>query len=245
MVLKYTENFSRAKSKFSSGLYIVIACCLLIIGGASWFALSKFEEGGSTPPIENTSEYKDGPSSYIENTSDNPSDTEQTPETPPAEATADNVSKEPYNSTVSENVSKPKPVTYAFTMPVQGEIIKEYSDSVLQYSSTYGDMRLHNGIDIACEEGTSVSTCAKGTVTAIEQATSFGDTVIIDHGNGVSVKYSALKDIKVKQGDSVEVGDIIGVSATVPAECNDKDHIHIEVIKNGIPASPLDVLGLK
>ena len=129
-------------------------------------------------------------------------------------------------------------------MPVGGEVIKDYSEKQLQSSATYGDMRIHTGIDIACEDGTSVSAAGDGKVTAFEESSSLGTTVTIDHGNGITTKYAALKNVKVKEGDKVTAGDIIGTVTTVPGECADQSHLHFEVFKNGHSAAPLSTLGL-
>ena len=72
-----------------------------------------------------------------------------------------------------------------------------------------------------------------------------GRSVVIEHVGGLTIKYSALEDISVKSGDSVKLGDIIGVVATIPSECNDENHLHIEALKDGKPVSPLEALGIK
>lgn len=233
--MKYTQGYSKAKFRFGAGFYVVVACCLLLVGGASWFALSKISKKEATPKVEeNSSEYGDNTSSYIESV----------PEIPqikaPTEEAAKNVTGQPY----TKEESTARKTTISFTMPVQGKIIKDHSSDRLQYSATFGDMRLHTGIDIECEKGTSVSSCADGTVLSVIKDASYGNVIEIDHKNGITVKYAALDDITVKEGDTVEIGQIIGKSATVPSECNDKNHLHLEVFKDGKPVAPLKTLGL-
>lgn len=247
--MKYTQGYQGKKSKFGAGFYAIIAVCLLIIGGASWFALSNYNDDGNTasPEINSSSEYRDNTSSYTES-KDNMvesglNDATESLESKSTEQTAEQVSEEPYSS--EESVSAKQERVKAFTMPVQGEITKDYSDSQLQYSATYGDMRLHSGVDIGCEKGTSVSACSDGTVLSVELNTSYGNTVTIDHGDGITVKYAALDNIKVEQGNKVQTGDIIGTVTTIPAECNDESHLHLEVSKNGEILAPLEALGLK
>lgn len=233
--LKYTERFSQHKSKLSAGFYVVIACCLLIIGGAAWFALSNYADDTdvtSKAESQRNDVYNNNTSSY------NESVTQPSMDTAPVESVAQSVSDEVYSSDpqTSQNI---------FSMPVQGEILKNYSATELQFSETYKDMRLHSGIDIACENGTSISACANGTVLSIEPDASLGNVVTIDHGNGITVKYASLDELSIKQSDSVSVGDIIGKSTTVPCESNDRSHIHIEVFKDGTSVEPLEALGLK
>lgn len=229
MILRYEEKYSRKKFKVSY-FYIVVAFCFLIIGGASWFAVSNFKES-TAPETPSKTEYQDKTSSYTESE-------EKPQESLPQEEVVKPVESEPYSSV--EEVTPEAPL--AFSMPVEGEVIKDFSRTNLQYSSTYGDMRLHTAVDIACETGTKVSSAADGTVLSVEETLDYGTVVAINHGSGITVKYSALKDIKVKAGDKVKVGDIIAAADTVPSECNDKPHIHIEVLKDSVPVSPLEIL---
>lgn len=237
IILKYSQGFSTKKNKLGTGFYAVIACCLLIIGAAAWFALSNYTNDDTIPEIQNNSEYQDENSSYTEN---NKEELTQSGPSEPLEDVGEKVENEPYSSELT--TSETKKEIKAFTIPVEGRIIKEYSDTQLQYSATYGDMRLHSGIDIACAKGTSVSACSDGTVVSIENSAELGNIIMIDHGDNIIIKYASLDNIKLKSGDKVEVGDIIGTIATIPSECKDENHLHIEVIKNEKTVSPLEIL---
>lgn len=235
--MKYTESYSGRSKKLGTGFYVLIACCLLIIGGAAWFALSNYAGNETVPKTESTpnNSYNDDTSSYNDTVPDVPRVPDMT------ESVAQSVEKEPYSSEEATDDS----VSFSFTMPAEGEVLKDFSNTELQYSSTYGDMRVHSGIDIACKNGTAISACGNGTVKAIENDASMGNTVTLELVNGITLKYSALTDLKVKAGSKVKMGDIIGKSTTVPSECNDNEHIHIEALKKGEPVSFLEVLGLK
>lgn len=236
--MKYSEYHSKPK-KSNTAFIIVTACCLLAIGGASWFAAANI----SKRKVKNNNSKDE--SSFSESIIQNESSDLSVPEKP-SENVGKTVSDEPYqSSSAASDSSEEKPATQVYTMPVQGEILKAYSEKELQYSATYGDMRIHTGIDIACEEGTVISACGGGTVTNIEESAALGVTVTIDHGNGITSKYSSVKDLKVKKGDKIAAGDSIGAVTAVPCECADQSHLHFEVCKNEQPASPLSVLGLK
>lgn len=237
--MKYSEYRSQSRFKGSAAFYIIIAFCLIAIGGASWFAASSIKKR-EAPRQEG------GESSY---TSDYSSPESSTINEPPAVVSSEEagkaVSDEPYSSEETSSVkSEEAAPAVIFTMPVQGEVIKDYSEKQLQYSATYGDMRIHAGIDIACEDGTSVSAAGNGRVITVEESSSLGKSVTIDHGNGITTKYSALDNVKVKQGDAVTSGDIIGTVTAVPSECADQSHLHFEVFKNGHSSAPLSTLGL-
>lgn len=235
--MKYSEYTSKPKFKGSAAFYIIIACCLLALGGASWFAASSISrrnnDSGSAP--SQISE----PQSSVPESQPEPSGTV-------SEDVGKKVSDEPYSSAESTgSKTESKPQKKVFTMPVQGDIIKKYSDKELQFSATYGDMRIHTGLDIACADGTSVSACGDGKVLSAEETAFFGTVVTIDHGDGITTKYAALKDIKVKAGDKITAGDIIGSVTSVPGECADQSHLHLEAYKDSHVTEPLKVLGLK
>lgn len=235
VILKYSESYKAKKAR--SGLYIVIALCLLIIGGAAWFAVSKYSDKQNSEQPLPKNEYNAEEKPYNDGEDNIPMvpDESQIP-TPdmPSQTTNESVENVPFEQEAPKN---------SFALPVNGEVIKEHSEETLQYSKTFGDMRLHYGIDIACQKGTTVTACSDGRVISVEASSSYGKAIVIEH-NGITVKYCALDSIKVKQGDTVKLGDAIGVSATVPCECLDDAHIHLEVLKDGKQINPLAAFGL-
>lgn len=228
----YESKFSRFVG--SAGFYVIIGCCLLGIGAASWFAISRYNKAQLPPDSDS---YNQSDKTYSDNTSSYNSSIPSSE--PPVQSDIVNnpVIGEPYEST-AQNVAE------YFSVPVEGNIIKGYSDTELQYSATYGDMRLHTGVDIACELNTDVKAAGDGVVTAVEDTSLFGKVVTVDHGNGIVVKYCGLSDIKVSVNQVVKAGNKLGNSAEIPCECADQSHVHIEVYKDGKTASPLIALGL-
>ena len=225
--MKYTQ-YSQ-KKKGNSAFYITIALCLFFIGVAAWFAFSrvdnsniqKAEYNNSKPPIA-SNEYNSSNSSYNENT------VSETPSNP----TDEKVKNEEYTSkteTVKKTVKKQK----SYCLPVNGEILKDFSLDTLQHSATFGDMRIHAGIDIACSEGTLVSAVTDGKIQDISETADLGKTVTIDHGDGLIIKYCGLKNITAEKDTAVKMGDTIGAVSTVPSECSDQSHLHIEAYENG------------
>lgn len=95
-----------------------------------------------------------------------------------------------------------------FIVPVEGTI-----------SGQFGNQRIFNGIpksphtgtDIAAPEGTPVKASGDGKVILSGKNYFYtGNMVIIDHGQGLQTIYAHLKEAKVKEGDFVSKGDIIG-----------------------------------
>jgi len=130
--------------------------------------------------------------------------------------------------------------------PVSGEEIHGYSMEALSYNDTTRDWRVHNGVDIAAEEGTAVSAAADGTVYTIYEDDTLGHTVVIRHEGGYTTRYSSLsQDIPVRAGDQVAMGQTIGYAgSTAMVETAMGSHVHFSVTCKDIPMDPAEFLTL-
>jgi murein DD-endopeptidase MepM/ murein hydrolase activator NlpD len=103
-----------------------------------------------------------------------------------------------------------------------------------------GERDVHPGLDISADKGDSVFATADGTIVNASPAGNYGNLVIIDHGYGLETRYGHLSAFKVKPGQSVKRGDLIGlVGATGRAT---GAHLHYEVRANGRILNPLQLL---
>ena len=127
-----------------------------------------------------------------------------------------------------------------FKMPVEGEIMKEFADNKLVYSSTLDVWATHNGIDIAADKTTVVKAAADGTVSSIKNDPRYGLTVIIEHVNGYKTVYSNLLSTEfVVEGEKVGQGQSIGtVGNTAAFEISDEPHLHFELLKDNEQQDP-------
>ncbi|HWS51008.1 MAG TPA: peptidoglycan DD-metalloendopeptidase family protein [Microbacterium sp.] len=105
------------------------------------------------------------------------------------------------------------------------------------------DGRLHAGIDFVPGNGAPIQAIADGTVrTATEQGGGYGVTVYIDHvidGQVITSHYSHMQygSLKVKAGDTVKVGDIVGLTGNTGRSYG--AHLHFELIVNGSTIDPM------
>ncbi len=131
--------------------------------------------------------------------------------------------------------------------PVEGEIIAVYAMDELGYNATTRDWRVHNGVDIAAEEGSSVCAAADGTVYTVYEDETMGMTVVIRHQDGYVTRYSSLaQEVSVKAGDSVSMGQKIGtVGTTALLESAIGSHVHFAVTCNDEPVDPAQFLSLE
>lgn len=164
-----------------------------------------------------------------------PSDSE-----PAASIDPDNKSQEDPNKDVTDDNKKPedetKNVLKEIGLPVaNAEVIKDYSDTELVFNATMKHWATHQGIDYKIEKGTNVLAVYDGVVTDVSTSTLKGTTVTIKHSDGFESVYSLLgSDVKVKEGDSVKKGMVLGsVDESGVFESADGLHLHFEFKKDG------------
>lgn len=141
-------------------------------------------------------------------------------------------------------VEEPSKAVTGMIMPVQGEIITEFTSDKLVYSETLEEWRGHPGIDIKAELGAKVIAVLDGRVSKVYEDSLWGKTIVIDHGDGLETIYSNLGTlemvevgIEVRQGDNIST---IGKSAQV--ELLMENHLHFEAIKNQKTADPRSII---
>lgn len=119
-----------------------------------------------------------------------------------------------------------------------------YPTSYRQISAgypNYSNGSYHGGVDWPCPTGTAVHAADSGVVVIAKKLTySYGQYILIDHGNGLSTLYAHNSSLVVGVGDKVSKGQIIAYSgesgnATGP-------HVHFEVRLNGTRVNPMSYL---
>ncbi len=227
---KFLEKFFNGK-----GFYVALGICMITIGISAWTTMSGLSTD-KNPAQEQTSEKQqiviEAPANKAES---NIEDTRSQNESP-------SDAKDKTASTNEENPNA-QPVAKYFTYPVIGEVIKKFSDSELQYSVTYNDMRIHTGMDIKASAGVSIKSAGDGKVLSTLKESELGYTVRIDHGNGIVGVYAGLSSaFAVEKGDTVKSGTNLGSLGTVNNECLDAPHLHLEFLKNGKPIDPMTLI---
>lgn len=131
----------------------------------------------------------------------------------------------------------------SFVFPLEGEIIKDFSNGQMVQSKTMGDWRTHNGTDLKASLGAPVKAVNNGIVTSVYDDVLWGTVVEVDHGDGLSVRYCGLgTGSTLKAGEQVKINDKIGNLGNIPAESADDVHLHIEMLQDGTYIDPLSIL---
>jgi len=127
-----------------------------------------------------------------------------------------------------------------FSMPVEGDIFRNYAKDTLIYSDTLQEWITHFGIDIKAPRTTIVKASEAGEIIGIKNDPRYGLTIIIEHVNGFKSIYSNLLTTEfVSEGDKVEKGQSIGtVGNSASFEIVDEPHLHFEILKDEINVDP-------
>ena len=118
--------------------------------------------------------------------------------------------------------------------PVSGTISSRFGSRSSVRSSA------HTGLDIAAASGTPIKAAASGTVTFSGYKGSYGNMIVISHGNGVQTYYGHCSKLYVSAGTQVSQGQTI---AAVGSTGNSTGpHLHLEIRVNGVAYNPQNYL---
>lgn len=102
----------------------------------------------------------------------------------------------------------------------------------------YNYYRTHYGVDIGAYYGSNVLASDRGTVTTSAYHWSYGNYIVVNHGNGYVTLYAHLSSRLVSAGDEVSQGDVIGLVGSTGDSTG--AHLHFEIRENGTCINPLD-----
>jgi len=123
--------------------------------------------------------------------------------------------------------------------PVSNKDLKRIASGFgYRIDPVYKTTKFHAGLDFAAPQGTPIYATANGTVeTAGNTGNGYGNHVVINNGYGYSTLFGHMFRIKVKHGEKVKRGEIIGWVGNTGKSTG--PHCHYEVHRNGEPVDPV------
>jgi murein DD-endopeptidase MepM/ murein hydrolase activator NlpD len=121
-----------------------------------------------------------------------------------------------------------------FRWPVRGQVIASFG--------LKADGQRNDGIDIAVPESTPIKAADDGVVIySGNQLKSFGNLVLVRHSNNYVTVYAHAREVRVKQGDQIKAGEVIGTSGQTGNV--DTPQLHFEIRQGSTPVDPMRLLG--
>ena len=228
----------------NNGFYVALVVCLIVIGGAILLlALQKDpeteanaqKEPETNDPIVIVGQSDDTRlNELLHAPTVGPAAPVRTPAPTPLPIQTPVLAPEP------SPTAKPASAPTKAAPPVQGEIVFGYAVDKLLYSVTLDQWTTHPAVDIKADAGTPVKCVFAGTVERVTKDDALGYTVTVQHANNRTTVYGNLhSDVRVKVGDRLNAGDVIGtVGTSAISECALPPHLHFAVLVDGAPKDP-------
>lgn len=130
---------------------------------------------------------------------------------------------------------KEGPLTFSrFLRPLEGRITSPFGTR-RRYGTLFTSY--HEGLDFAAPEGTPVRAVAEGVVVLSERLKVRGEAVVLSHGMGLCTGYWHLSERRVRVGERVKEGQVLGLLGSTGLSTG--PHLHLEVRLWGVPVDPM------
>ena len=103
-----------------------------------------------------------------------------------------------------------------------------------------GGPAFHAGLDFKGPTGAPIYAAARGKIVFAGRHAGYGNSVEIDHGNGLRTRYAHMSAFRARVGESVRAGQLIGAVGSTGRSTG--PHLHFEVRLNGQPINPRPLL---
>lgn len=264
-----SKNFKEKFVDFMSGkgFYAVLAVCLVGAGAAAWTAVDrtvdridennkKIVEKSSSEEVkmpswdfdeaEKTGKKKEDVKIENKESSSKPEEKSKEAEAKKEKKTESKEEKKEAkpNNKQSEKTLRPQPLI--FVMPVEGNIIANFSNGKLVKDPTLNEWKTHNGVDIKAPVGANVVSAAEGKIEKIHKDKLWGNIIEISHRDGTVAFYCGVEPVSgIKEGISVSGNQPIGKVINIPCEISSEPHIHFAMKKENNWIDPLKHMGIE
>ncbi|KGT38604.1 M23 family metallopeptidase [Weizmannia sp. CD-2023] len=134
-------------------------------------------------------------------------------------------------------VQKPELATIEKKFYDANASVKDQEAALVVYGNTY---QPNQGVDITMKNGKTFDVVAAmgGTVTKVQEDAVLGNVIEVEHDKGVTTEYQSVKDIAVKEGDTVKQGQTIAKAGRSELNKAAGTHLHFEIRKDDVAVNP-------
>jgi len=118
--------------------------------------------------------------------------------------------------------------------PIYGQLTSLFGVRTNPFSEV--GYEVHPGVDIQAKWGAKVKAPAHGKIVFADWRGGYGKCIIIKHNNGFQTLYGHLSAIKVREGQEVNAGEVIGEVGSTGRSTG--PHLHYEITQNGKRINP-------
>lgn len=123
--------------------------------------------------------------------------------------------------------------------PVANKDLKQTASGYgMRVDPIYKTTKFHSGMDFSANPGTDVYATGNGKVVSAGWETGYGNTIELDHGFGYRTRYAHLQNMKVRAGQTVVRGQVIGGVGSSGKSTG--PHLHYEVVVKGQKVNPVN-----
>ncbi len=144
----------------------------------------------------------------------------------------------------------------SFVLPLRGDyqVVRKFYDAssttedqelaVIQFEKTY---YISNGVAYMSPDKGQFNVIASlsGEVVRVDESPIYGVVITLKHENDIYTEYGSLTSSKVKVGDQVMQGDVLGVSGVCEYDSVLASHVFFKVLKNNVNQDPEKMIGKK
>lgn len=123
---------------------------------------------------------------------------------------------------------------YLEYLPLEGKVTKGFGDKMINPSTKKEE--LHKGIEIEAKDGAEIKAVFDGVVESIEQDTIKGSIVVINHGNNFKTVYEYVREMTLKEKETIIKGQILGKCSKSKGEKTNL--FYFELRKNDVAEDP-------
>lgn len=124
--------------------------------------------------------------------------------------------------------------------PISGRITSRFGKRT---DPVNGKKGFHTGLDIRGKRGQKIYATADGIVKRALRFGGYGNFVLIDHGNGYKTSFAHMQAFKVRKGDRIERGQVIGLVGNTGRSTG--PHLHYEILINNKQVNPYNFMKTK